>query len=69
MKILSIDEMRSIAEKRKGKCHSDIYVNYSTKLSWECAMGHRWKSAPSNIKKGKWCPYCAGLAKLTIEMV
>jgi hypothetical protein len=46
---------------------SDTYIDNKTKLLWECAEGHKWEAAPSKIKYGKWCPYCAGNVKLTIE--
>jgi len=67
MKKLTIEEMRSIAEERGGKCLSDTYVNIQTKLMWECEEGHQWKAIPSSIKSGNWCPHCAGSIKLTIE--
>jgi hypothetical protein len=28
--------------------------------TWECAKGHQWRTTWSNIKKGSWCPFCAG---------
>ena len=64
---LSIKEMQRMAEEKGGKCLSKKYVNSSTKLKWECSEGHIWVTAPYNIRNGNWCPYCAGLAKLTIE--
>ncbi|MFQ5687484.1 MAG: hypothetical protein ACE5GV_12585 [Candidatus Scalindua sp.] len=62
----TIEEMHKIACERDGKCLSDTYVNDRTKLLWECAEGHKWKTAPSSIKMGTWCPHCAGSAKCTI---
>jgi hypothetical protein len=50
--------MQEIATKKGGKCISDEYVNSSTKLRWECGRGHIWDAAPSDIKRGKWCPEC-----------
>jgi len=68
MKKLTIEEMRNIAEKRGGKCLSDIYVNANRKLMWECARGHRWEAKPNSIKIGTWCQACAReLTKGTIE--
>ena len=64
---LTIEEMQEIAESRGGLCLSKKYVNNSTKLKWQCAEGHVWEAAPGNVKQGSWCPFCAGLAKLTIE--
>jgi len=55
----TIEEMRSLAEKRGGKCLSTNYVNNTTKLKWQCSEGHSWEATPNNIKKGRWCPTCA----------
>ena len=59
--------MQKIAEKRGGRCLSEIYVNTLTKLLWECSEGHQWETTPAIIIKGRWCPHCGGRAKLTIQ--
>lgn len=59
-KRLSIESMQELAKSRGGKCLSKWYVNSSSKLTWECAHGHKWKAVPSSIKsQGTWCPYCS----------
>lgn len=67
-KRLSIQLMRQLAERRSGKCLSDIYVDANSKLNWQCAKGHRWRAIPSNIKRGHWCPLCAGHGKSIEDM-
>lgn len=62
----TLADMQVLARKRGGKCLSTMYVNIFTKLLWQCAEKHEWKAIPGNIKKGQWCPTCAGLAKKTI---
>jgi hypothetical protein len=62
-KKLTIEEMRSIAEERGGKCLSDVYVSANKKLLWECAEGHKWEAVPNSIKIGTWCPHCARMIK------
>lgn len=57
-KKLTIEEMQKIASEHNGKCLSLKYKNTRTKLEWECEHGHRWKSTPNNIRKGRWCPIC-----------
>ena len=52
----TIEEMQSFAIKKNGKCLSKEYVNNSTKLSWECDLGHQWKAVPKTILNGHWCP-------------
>lgn len=63
---LGIEAMRSLAQRRGGKCVSDIYVNSATTLEWECGAGHRWKEIPDKVKnQEKWCPYCLGTGFIT----
>jgi len=63
----TIQEMRKIAGSRGGACLSEGYRNTDTKLSWRCSAGHEWSAAPTHIKKGHWCPWCARVARLTLE--
>jgi len=65
--LLSIEEMREIAEQRGGKCLSSAYVNGQTKLKWRCAEGHEWEAKPAFVKLGAWCPACSGRQKLSLE--
>lgn len=64
---LTLSEMEKIAKKHGGKCISSQYVDCHTKLKWKCKSGHIWEATPSNVKKGSWCPICAGLAKPSIQ--
>ena len=64
---LDIEAMRQMAKTRGGTCQSKTYLNSRTKLSWKCGEGHQWEANPSNISSGKWCPYCSGNIRLTIE--
>lgn len=61
--------MMSLARKRGGRCLSAAYVNCSVPLLWECHIGHRWSTAPATIRKGSWCPDCAGVRRLTLEQM
>lgn len=56
----TIEEMRALAAERGGRCLATKYVNDPTNLRWRCAEGHEWDASPSNVKKGTWCPECAG---------
>lgn len=60
--------MQELAAKNNGKCVSMEYINMSTKLEWECAKGHRWQALPSNISRGKWCPFCTGRYRTIKDM-
>lgn len=66
---LGMDEMRQLVHDKGGQCLSEVYTNNNTHLEWQCSEGHRWKAKPSNIKLGKWCPYCAGVKKKSIEEI
>jgi hypothetical protein len=63
----TIKDMHSLAKKKGGKCLSKEYVNNHTNLIWQCVEGHTWKAISSNVKKGTWCPYCAGKKKEKLE--
>lgn len=63
----TIGEMQELAKSRGGLCLSTVYINAATKIEWKCVNGHVWMAPPNNVKKGHWCPLCAGLQKHTIE--
>nr|WKF59083.1 hypothetical protein HUO10_003592 [Paraburkholderia busanensis] len=62
---LGIELMRNIAAERGGLCVSDVYVNSSTRLEWECSRGHRWLATPNTIRNGHWCARCRFIAITT----
>lgn len=66
-KKLTLEDCMNVASQKKGACLSREYVNSSTKLTWQCHEGHIWDAKVSDVKSGYWCPYCAGVAKPTIE--
>ncbi len=67
MRKITIKDMQKLAECKEGKCLSEKYINAHAKLKWQCKEGHNWEATSHLIKRGKWCPYCAGNARLTIE--
>ena len=69
MNKLSIAAMMAIARTRGGRCLSAQYLNSSVPLLWQCALGHRWRAVPGSIRKGSWCPTCAGVRRLTIDQM
>ena len=56
---ITIEDMRKIAESRRGKCLSKEYDGSGNNLKWKCEKGHEWEATPHNIKKDKWCPICS----------
>jgi hypothetical protein len=63
----TIEGMQGLAKARGGKCLSKEYINRQTKLTWQCEGGHQWQTAPSYVRRGHWCPTCAGQPIGTIE--
>lgn len=57
-KKLSLEDCKLSAEERDGKCLSEIYINSSTKMKWECKEGHQWETTYRTIKRC-WCPECS----------
>lgn len=45
------------------------YITSRTKSTFECGQGHRWEAAPDNVMSGSGCPYCAGLAPLSKNVI
>jgi hypothetical protein len=58
---LTIKKMQTLASSRGGKCLSIDYIDNKTKLQWQCAKGHKWRSTAISVKNtGHWCPVCSG---------
>jgi hypothetical protein len=58
-KKVTIEDMCTLAALKGGKCISTTYINNQTKLLFQCAKGHVWKTKPALIQQDKWCPHCA----------
>lgn len=65
----TIEDMDKLAAERGGRCLSEQYINSQTKLTWECANGHKWGAVPAKVKFGTWCRICSGNEKLTINQM
>ena len=58
---LDIEDMRSAAKFRGGKCLSKTMEKGEMykKLKWQCHNGHEFESSPFTIlRAGHWCPEC-----------
>lgn len=64
--ISKLNFIKNIAKEKGGKCLSKVYINYRTKLKFICHKGHIWYTAPNTIKRGAWCPYCAGVGRYSL---
>lgn len=52
-----------LAKSKGGECLSEYCGEVNIKLIWKCKLGHKWKQYPYVIKRGHWCPVCAGQLK------
>jgi hypothetical protein len=58
-RISKLTESQEMAAALGGKCLSTKFMSSNSKLTWECAKGHRWDAIPKTVKKGHWCPFCS----------
>lgn len=65
----TIQDLKNKAEKLNGECLSTEYINKDVKYNWKCENGHTWSSRWGSVKRGKWCPKCKGLARVTKEEI
>jgi len=63
----TIEDMQRIAKQRGGKCLSELYIDATTSLLWQCDAGHIWKAIPASIMRGSWCGVCSGNSPLSIK--
>lgn len=57
---LTLEQIQTTAQERGGQCLSDTYLNARQKLTWRCAKGHTWQANANSVRRGSWCPLCAG---------
>ncbi len=58
-KVRSLELMQEWAEARGGKCLSEVYINNTSPLLWECKNGHRFRKTRDDVKQQKeWCAAC-----------
>jgi hypothetical protein len=67
--MLTLKECQDLAINRGGKCLSTEYINTITHMQWKCKEESHpsWPATFKNIKKGRWCPFCARNVKLTLK--
>jgi hypothetical protein len=62
----TLEEFQLLAKTKGGICLSKEYIGHKSKLLFRCDKGHEWMGIPEQIKGGHWCPYCAGVARMTL---
>jgi hypothetical protein len=69
MRKSTLAQMRSLAQRRGGKCLSRRYVSSRIPLLWRCRRRHEWNAMPTNVTKGSSCLACAHKKRLTLDEV
>jgi len=63
----SIEYCQDLAESHGGKCLSEKYISFNTKMLWECEEKHQWSAKFGHIKDGHWCRTCFDNSRLTLK--
>jgi phage-related protein len=60
-KIIYENNIRKFISSKNGLLDNNWkYLNYETKIGVTCEKGHRFESLWCHLKRGHWCPECAG---------
>ena len=60
-------DYHELASSRGFVCLASEIKNANTLVGWKCSENHEWMASHNNIRRGKGCPHCAGLAKKTFK--
>ena len=63
----SLKDLQNIASKKGGEILTKEYHGSYGKMECKCKKGHIWETDVTNIKSGRWCPYCAKNVKYSID--
>ena len=61
--------MKKMVTDKKGTLLTNTYINADTKFEVECEKKHIWPINYHSLQQGRWCPYCSGTKKHTIEQM
>lgn len=62
-----LEDYRAIAAEHGGELLSDRWKGSETLMRWRCAVGHEWETKAAHVRRGTWCPKCAGRRRYTLE--
>lgn len=66
----NIGMLQEHARKKEGRLLSPEYIGSEACYWWECRRHHQFQAIWNQVKNaGSWCPFCAGNAPHTIEML
>jgi hypothetical protein len=58
--------MRTV-EEHNGQLLPGGVLSYTGQIRVRCANGHQWDTSTARVLRGHWCPFCAGLARHTLD--
>lgn len=59
----SLEELKGISEKRRGRLLSIVYKGVDATYEFECNLGHLFSNTFKHIESGQWCPICSKSSK------
>jgi thiol-disulfide isomerase/thioredoxin len=64
---VGLENAQKLAKQNNGELLSNEYKIFPNKLKWRCSEGHVFEMCYNSVKKGHWCPVCAGNASKNME--
>jgi hypothetical protein len=61
-----LTRLREYAKTKGGECLTGYFPGVAVPVRWKCAQGHEWKARAIDVRRGNWCPVCAGNYPLTL---
>lgn len=59
-KRLTFDDAVTLARTRGGGLESKRFLTAKHRYRWSCEKGHVWRATFDSVRRGSWCPRCAG---------
>ncbi len=59
----TLEDMDRLAKNKKGRCLTRTFKNGSSRMKWECELGHRWVTIAYSVIQGSWCKSCAAIER------
>ena len=59
----TLEDMDRIAKLKNGRCLTRAFKNGSSRMEWECELGHRWDAVACSVIRGTWCKSCAAIER------
>ena len=57
---VTIATLQELARSRGGECLTRRFRSLRQHVRWRCDGGHEWIAEAHSVKRGSWCPVCAG---------